>query len=952
MDSPSKENGGAAEATPPRKRGGLFSSLFTRRRRGAGSAGGTGDAMELNGKSHTAPEGTTTADGRAAGAGGVVARDGGHGHGHGHGHGGKGGWRRTLRLAFATLGIIYGDIGTSPLYVMTAVFEGMHSAEGEGARGPAPEDVLGALSLICWSITIVVIIKYVGFMLTADDHGEGGAFAMCALLSRGLRRILRPEGGDDDGEGGEGVAEEGGPNDRKFALANAVVYGVAMVSAAAAFGDGVLTPAISVLSAVEGLAVPTPVLSVAVIPLTLAILTMLFLVQRFGTAKVAAISAPTIALWLISLAGIGVWNLTYAPTVLRALSPSYAVSFFVRNGTEGWIRLGAVVLSITGVEALYADLGHFSRPAIRLSCLTVTYPCVVLAYLGQGARLYLDPSLAANAFYRTLPGPLYYPVLALATLATVIASQAMISASFSIIHQAVRLGCFPRVHVIHTDPHSEGQVYVPAMNWFLMVACLAVVLAFRSAANLATAYGVAVCANMLIDTATYSLALRVHFNRRWWASAAFFLFFGSIDAAFLSANLTKFLNGGWFPLALASVLATTMFVWRWGRLRLTARVRALALPYGSSLGRFLLTHADGGGNWWERDQKYRKSGWGQASASSKYASLEDDTMAPLPDSDGAATADGARMRAANGSQIDLPADPAAAAAAAAARPSATPTTLTVTAAAPTVAVPDLIMAQPYDTRPPVPGVYLFYTSVSDAVPAAYMHLVRLLPCRPAHVIFVTVDVVNVPRVEPMLRFAPVPGQPGLYRAVVLIGYMEDPPIASRLAPRVLRVFAAEKARAAAAAATATATATAAKGATSTKVEEMPLVEAIEGAGAGEEALDDVVEEQEQDNNEGDHVDSGDAGGSSAGAGGAGEVPSRTLSPRPKRAGLTDGELLALYNPTFLLGRDRVVSVYGAGRVHRALVTLFQWEMKLSRSILGSMKIPPARALEVGFMVEI
>ena len=732
---------------------------------------------------------------------------------------------------------------------MSAIFE---------KKPPAQEDVLGALSLIVWSITLVVIVKYVIFILMADDHGEGGAFAMCSLLSRGLRRRIE--------------------DDAKFEWWNGVVYGVALVSAASAFGDGVLTPAISVLSAVEGLAVPSPDLATAVIPITMAILFVLFMIQRFGTRRVSQLSAPVITLWLFSLFAIGIYNVRAAPEVFEALNPGHAFGFFIRNGRAGWIQLGAVVLCITGVEALYADLGHFSRPAIRLSCIAITYPCILLAYMGQAAQLYVNPALIENTFYLTLPSVTYYPMLVLATLATIIASQAMISASFSIIHQAVRLQSFPRVTVVHTDEHSEGQVYVPVMNYFLMVACLLVVLIFQTSSALATAYGVAVCFNMLIDSAAYAAAIRIHFNKPIVYSVLFFLCFGLIDATFLTANLNKFLSGGWFPIALAVVLSAVMFVWRWGRLRLVAQLRTLSVPYGGNLShelRALATAAQAAeGNWWERDIKSRPrrgysgitGGNGGAGGgggdddddgpTAAYASLADDTMAPLPDT-----------------------------------------------------VPIANSAALYDARPQMPGVYFFYTSISDAVPAAFVHMVRLLPIRPEHLIFVTIDVVNLPRVESLMKFGPVPGLPGVYRAVVIIGYMETPPIAARLAPRLLRALLAVDATVPVANPQAVPT-----GHTHASLPEVRDAAAGTGSGSG------------------------------SGSGAAFDA----VDP----AAWSDADLLAQYQPTFLMGRDRVASPFGAGYMHRALVELFSWEMKLSRTILATMRIPPTRVLEVGFVVEI
>jgi KUP system potassium uptake protein len=445
---------------------------------------------------------------------------------------------RTLApLALAALGVVYGDIGTSPLYALRECFAAAHGVP------PTVPNVLGVLSLFFWALTLVIVVKYLTFIMRADNHGEGGILALLALLR--------------------------GDRFRRSTLVTLGIFGAALL-----YGDGVITPAISVLSAMEGLSVATPRLEPFVVPLTIVILAALFVVQKRGTASVGAVFGPATFVWFIAIAMAGFpWVATH-PIVLEAVSPWYAIRFFRDQGTHGFLLLGAVVLCITGGEALYADMGHFGRRPIRLAWYTVVMPALLLNYFGQGAMLLSvcaeGPGTAAcqtavdNPFYSILPESLVFPMVVLAAIATVVASQALISGAFSLTQQAVQLGFAPRVQILHTSATTEGQIYVPVVNWTLMVSCIALVLATGSSSKLAAAYGIAVTGTMSITSLLFYAVAR----RRWhwpkWKAVSLVTVFLVIDLAFFSSNLAKFFHGGWFPIILALGIYYLMSTWKIG----------------------------------------------------------------------------------------------------------------------------------------------------------------------------------------------------------------------------------------------------------------------------------------------------------------------------------------------------------------------------------------------------
>ncbi len=458
-------------------------------------------------------------------------------------------WRAS-GLALVALGVVYGDLGTSPLYSLRECFFGEH------AIAPSPDNVLGVLSLIFWARIIVISIKYLVFVMQADNRGEGGILALMALVRPG----------------------RGSHTPRRWFLVALGLFGAALL-----YGDGMITPAISVLSAVEGLEVATPVFQPYVIPITIVILVALFLVQNRGTAKVGAVFGPIMLVWFITIAALGVNAIVRQPHVMTAINPVHAVRFFVQNGTTGFLVLGAVFLVLTGGEALYADMGHFGRRPIRIAWFTVVLPALVLNYFGQGALLITDPQAAHQPFYRLVPSTWLYPMVVLSTLATVIASQAIISGAFSLTQQAVQLGYLPRVEIDYTSSQEMGQIYVPQVNWGLMLATIGLVLGFQSSSNLASAYGVAVTTTMVITTILLAFVERELWGWRLATTAIFTLFFISIDLAFFGANLLKIAHGGWFPLVVAALLYATMTTWQRGRQLLSARQRLINLPFDAFL---------------------------------------------------------------------------------------------------------------------------------------------------------------------------------------------------------------------------------------------------------------------------------------------------------------------------------------------------------------------------------
>jgi len=439
--------------------------------------------------------------------------------------------RRLAALALGAVGVVYGDIGTSPLYTLKEVF-GAHGVPASAAN------VLGALSLVFWSLIIVVSIKYLLFIMRADNRGEGGIMALLALAQRSARHVPR----------------------LRMSLIALGLFGAALF-----YGDGVITPAISVLSAVEGLKVAAPALERWVVPITIGVIVGLFWLQKHGTHRIGAVFGPVCAVWFLSIAGLGVLGIARNPEVLLALSPRYGFDFFLRNQAEAFFALGAVVLAVTGTEALYADMGHFGKRPIQLAWFNFVLPALVLNYFGQGALILHDPAAVANPFYHLVPRSMLYPMIALATAATVIASQAVISGAFSMTREAMQLGYMPRMPVVHTSHEMAGQIFVPWINRVLLVLIVAAVLGFRSSDNLGAAYGIAVTGTMVITTL---LALVVARHQWRWPLPAVLVTGAcllTVDLGFFSANLVKVEHGGWFPLALGLGVFVAMTTWRRGR---------------------------------------------------------------------------------------------------------------------------------------------------------------------------------------------------------------------------------------------------------------------------------------------------------------------------------------------------------------------------------------------------
>ena len=440
--------------------------------------------------------------------------------------------RSIAALALGAVGVVYGDVGTSPLYTMKEVFGGTH---------PVPvstESVLGILSLIFWSVILVISVKYAWFIMRADNRGEGGTMALIALVLRGF-----PE-----------------DNRKRWLLMGLGIFGASLF-----YGDGMITPAISVLSAVEGLEIATPALKPFVLPITAIVIVGLFSIQSRGTGRVGVIFGPVMCLWFASLALLGVAAIARAPQVLAAVNPLHAIGFFLAHKGIAFLALGAVVLCLTGAEALYADMGHFGRKPIAIAWFGLVMPALLLNYFGQGALILTDPSSVQNPFYLMLPSWGLYPMVVLSTLATVIASQAVISGAFSLTRQAIQLGYLPRMEIRHTSSEEIGQVYVPLVNWSLLVAVLALVFGFGSSTNLAAAYGIAVTGDMMITSVLATVVFRTVFRWSVFRCALFLGTFLVIDLAFFSANSVKIPDGGWFPLAAALGIFTVLATWKRGR---------------------------------------------------------------------------------------------------------------------------------------------------------------------------------------------------------------------------------------------------------------------------------------------------------------------------------------------------------------------------------------------------
>jgi len=447
--------------------------------------------------------------------------------------------KRLFVLCLTALGVVYGDIGTSPLYAVKVCFSGLHAIPA------TPANVLGILSLIFWSLIVIVTVKYHVYVLRLDNRGEGGILALMGLvrgrkISRGVRRWLVTLG----------------------------VFGAALL-----YGDGIITPAISVLSAVEGIHVATPVFGAAVVPITIVLLVGLFVFQHRGTASIGRVFGSVMLVWFVTIAILGVSGILRHPAVLAAINPGHAISFFYRNRVHGFLVLGAIFLVATGGEALYADLGHFGEKPIQVDWFSLVGVSLMLNYLGQGALLIERPSAVVNPFYLLAPPWALYPLVILATMATIIASQAIISGAFSLTRQAVQLGYLPRVRIVHTSSEEIGQIYIPGLNWILMLATIGLVLGFRSSDNLAAAYGVAVSTTMVITTTLAYFVARERFRWKMGTALAITIVFLVFDLAFLGANLVKVTHGGWFPLVVAVLVVTLMTTWRRGRRLLNVQLK-------------------------------------------------------------------------------------------------------------------------------------------------------------------------------------------------------------------------------------------------------------------------------------------------------------------------------------------------------------------------------------------
>lgn len=456
----------------------------------------------------------------------------------------------TATLALLALGIVYGDIGTSPLYAVKETFNPAHGIPLDSAN------ILGGLSAIFWALMIVVSLKYVTLVLRADNRGEGGIMALLALATASVRDRPRLQ---------------------------PVLLAIGVFGASLFYGDAVLTPAISVLSAVEGLEVGTAAFKPYIVPIAMGILVALFAIQRHGTGVVGLVFGPICAVWFLALGAVGIWNIAKAPAILQALDPLHAVHFVTGHGFASFIVLGSVLLAITGAEALYADMGHFGKRSVRIAWFGMVAPALVLNYFGQGALLMASPGALENPFYLSFPSWALYPMVGLATAATVIASQATISGAYSMTQQAIKLGYLPRMAVRHTSASTIGQIYVPAVNWILLGAVAAAVMGFGSSTRLASAYGVAVMGTMVVTTFLTFFVIRYRWGYPVWICVLATGFFMLVDVTFFAAALHKLLEGGWFPLALGAAVFTAMVTWRRGRELLLHGLRSASLPLAAFL---------------------------------------------------------------------------------------------------------------------------------------------------------------------------------------------------------------------------------------------------------------------------------------------------------------------------------------------------------------------------------
>ncbi len=447
---------------------------------------------------------------------------------------------KLLPLVIGALGVVYGDIGTSPLYTIRECFYGSH------AIALTQENILGVMSIAFWSMAIVVTLKYLTFILLADNHGEGGIFALLGLVT----------------------AES--PRFSSRSRQTIIVAGI--LGAGLLYGEGIITPAISVLSAVEGLEHATKAAQPIILPATCLILFLLFLFQRRGTADIGRIFGPIMAIWFISIAAFGLGEIFESPQILEAVNPIHALHFFSRNRFGSIIVFGSIVLCLTGSEALYADLGHFGRKPIRLSWFTSVFPALMCNYFGQSALLLSHPEMRTNPFYALVPASLLYPMIVLSTVATIIASQALISGVFSLTQQAIDLGFCPRFLIVHTSSHIKGQIYIPVVNYFLMFACLGVVIGFRQSTHLAGAYGISVTGTMVITSFLFFLLARRKWDWPLWKALPLVALFLIFELSYFGANLLKFVDGGWFSVTTAAMLVVIMTTWRKGRAELVKKM--------------------------------------------------------------------------------------------------------------------------------------------------------------------------------------------------------------------------------------------------------------------------------------------------------------------------------------------------------------------------------------------
>jgi KUP system potassium uptake protein len=461
--------------------------------------------------------------------------------------------KRLAFLSLTALGIVYGDIGTSPLYALQQCF-----TSKEHTIPPTTANVYGVLSLIVWLLVLVVAVKYLVFIMRADNRGEGGILALLALILQQERRSM---------------------SRRRIVLVGLGLFGAALL-----YGDGMITPVISVLGAIEGLNVVTPAFQTMIVPISVVVLLLLFTVQRFGTGRVGTAFGPIMCVWFVAIGGLGLWEIAKEPRILAALNPLHGLRFFSDNGRIGFLTLGAVVLAVTGAEALYADMGHFGKRPIRLAWFVLVMPALLLNYFGQGAILLRNPAAVANPFYFLAPRSMLVPLVVLATAAAVIASQALISGAFSLTRQAVQLGYSPRVTILHTSRSEAGQIYVPEINNILMIGCLVLVVAFGSTTAIGAAYGIAVTGTMAITSLLFAVVARSRWNWSLVHVLPIMIAFLTIDVSLFAANVIKIWYGGWVPIAIAIGVFTLMSTWKTGRYLLTKTLNAGALPLDLFLG--------------------------------------------------------------------------------------------------------------------------------------------------------------------------------------------------------------------------------------------------------------------------------------------------------------------------------------------------------------------------------